>query len=138
MSSEYEQQLEKRNEELQSKLTVLETTHRETEMLRADLTNAMVRFVKMIRVKPTEGHPYDDGSKKLGADMTYKYLVNEVPSDRGEALLKRLLDERYELHLEWEKSRDMVQRCDKMVSIKRTKGSNEPFYVTKIVRHEKD
>lgn len=140
MSSEYEQQLEKRNEELQSKLSALESKHLEMETFSVDLTHALVKFIKKLHVTPTEGHPYDDKTRKLGAIMEYKYLVREEAISPADVVLKKLLDARYEHHLAWQaeadKSLAMVQKCDKMISIERTEGSNEPFYVTKITHHE--
>jgi hypothetical protein len=142
MSSEYEQQLEKRNEELQSKLTALQSKHLEMETFGVELTEAMIRFFKKLQVKPTEGSPYDDGTKKLGANMVYKYLVRDDPTDRGEALLKKLLDTRYEEHLKWQQACDdslsVAQKIDMITNIVRTEGTNERFYVIKNVNHEKE
>jgi hypothetical protein len=142
MSSEYEQQLEKRNEELQSKLTALQTTHLEMEAFSVDLTKALVRFVKGLKVNPIKLLRTNGPATVEGAEMSFVYRTRQVTDNPGEEMLKKLIDGRYEYHMEWEKqmkeSRDIVQKVDKMISISRTEDTGEPFRVTKIVRHEKE
>ena len=94
--NDYVKQLEAQNEEFQQKLSVTESALKNKQDDYCELEDNIIYFIKHLRVKITEGHSYDDGTPKLGASMSFKYLVrgDYQPTVFGEKI-RKLLDDKY-------------------------------------------